>query len=428
MSLELVIPSEMIDMLTNCAEVFPAGQTHPLLPAINTHQQQQHQLAQHPSPSPSPVSAHSHSDSELSFCDPRDLTVTRNTSPTSFKNLPVLHVDENGCAVIKSEIAPEINTLATSEFLGATSLPTCDPLFGIDGSDDFSSFASTTSTDATYFSNNANKRQRVDLVSFASEDETSYLNEDSFSDIDEENVAAAWLLAPSDLESSFCCSSMSDMSVMVPAIAQMSASQPESIYPDPTAVSGPDVGQSNGAPEQGAPTNGIEQTASNDNGAPNGDDGESTPQPSNRRGRKQSLTEDPSKQFVCTLCNRRFRRQEHLKRHYRSLHTQDKPFECTDCGKKFSRSDNLAQHQRTHGAGPFTENSMILEDGTSAEPHANHLVSEADSDAMAQILFQAAQRLNNPTSSDSSGGSESEDSLVGAPNVEKKRKRKRTAE
>jgi hypothetical protein len=44
-----------------------------------------------------------------------------------------------------------------------------------------------------------------------------------------------------------------------------------------------------------------------------------------------------------------FRRQEHLKRHYRSLHTHDKPFECTDCDEKFSRSDNLSQHQRTQG-------------------------------------------------------------------------------
>jgi isoaspartyl peptidase/L-asparaginase-like protein (Ntn-hydrolase superfamily) len=40
-------------------------------------------------------------------------------------------------------------------------------------------------------------------------------------------------------------------------------------------------------------------------------------------GRKRSLTEDPSNTFVCTLCNRRFRRQQHLKRHYRSLHTHD---------------------------------------------------------------------------------------------------------
>ena len=53
------------------------------------------------------------------------------------------------------------------------------------------------------------------------------------------------------------------------------------------------------------------------------------PTPANRRGRKQSLTEDPSKTFVCELFNRRFRRQEHLKRHYRSLHTQEKPWPCS---------------------------------------------------------------------------------------------------
>jgi C2H2 transcription facotor len=83
-----------------------------------------------------------------------------------------------------------------------------------------------------------------------------------------------------------------------------------------------------------------------------------------RRGRKQSLTEDPTKTFVCHLCGRRFRRQEHLKRHFRSLHTEDKPFSCGECGKKFSRSDNLTQHARIHGSGAILlgvldENEMI---------------------------------------------------------------------
>ncbi|KAA8893920.1 hypothetical protein FN846DRAFT_787249 [Sphaerosporella brunnea] len=77
---------------------------------------------------------------------------------------------------------------------------------------------------------------------------------------------------------------------------------------------------------------------------------EVAPAPVVRRGRKQSLTDDPSKTFVCHLCTRRFRRQEHLKRHFRSLHTKDKPFSCNECGKKFSRSDNLSQHARTHGS------------------------------------------------------------------------------
>jgi hypothetical protein len=88
------------------------------------------------------------------------------------------------------------------------------------------------------------------------------------------------------------------------------------------------------------------------------------PPPQHRRGRKQSLTEDPTKQFKCDICNRKFRRQEHLKRHHRSLHTHDKPFKCEECGKTFSRSDNLSQHQRTHGSGSIQldvlDNGMAL--------------------------------------------------------------------
>lgn len=67
-----------------------------------------------------------------------------------------------------------------------------------------------------------------------------------------------------------------------------------------------------------------------------------------RRGRKPTLEYDPAKQFVCSYCRRRFKRQEHLKRHVRSLHTNEKPYDCELCGKKFSRTDNLAQHVRTH--------------------------------------------------------------------------------
>ncbi|KAH3674488.1 hypothetical protein WICMUC_003326 [Wickerhamomyces mucosus] len=66
------------------------------------------------------------------------------------------------------------------------------------------------------------------------------------------------------------------------------------------------------------------------------------------RGRKPAVEFDATKMFVCTLCSRRFRRQEHLKRHFRSLHTHEKPFNCPKCSKKFSRTDNLAQHIKTH--------------------------------------------------------------------------------
>lgn len=134
------------------------------------------------------------------------------------------------------------------------------------------------------------------------------------------------------------------------------------------------------------------------------------PAPANRRGRKQSLTEDPTKTFVCDLCKRRFRRQEHLKRHYRSLHTHEKPFECNECGKKFSRSDNLAQHARTHGSGAIVMN--LIDDPEAAldmMPHDN------DYHNFGKVLFQVASEI--PGSSGSELSSDESDGLG------KKRKR-----
>lgn len=134
-----------------------------------------------------------------------------------------------------------------------------------------------------------------------------------------------------------------------------------------------------------------------------------------RRGRKQSLTEDPLKTFVCELCNRRFRRQEHLKRHYRSLHTHDKPFECNECGKKFSRSDNLAQHARTHGSGAIVMN--LLEDGEVPvyDTSAMQNISADDYSAYGKVLFQIASEVPGSASEVSSDD--------GSDQGKKKRKR-----
>jgi len=143
------------------------------------------------------------------------------------------------------------------------------------------------------------------------------------------------------------------------------------------------------------------------------------PAPTSRRGRKQSLTEDPSKTFVCDICNRRFRRQEHLKRHYRSLHTQEKPFECSDCGKRFSRSDNLAQHARTHGAGAIVMNliddpeAMVAAGMTGAYPP--HPALMGDQYSLGKVLFQVAAEIPG------SGSELSSDD--GSEHGKKKRKR-----
>jgi 5-methylcytosine-specific restriction endonuclease McrA len=159
----------------------------------------------------------------------------------------------------------------------------------------------------------------------------------------------------------------------------------------------------------------VQEQAVSDSEASTGSDDASAPLPApvTRRGRKQSLTEDPSKTFVCELCNRRFRRQEHLKRHYRSLHTQEKPFECNECGKKFSRSDNLAQHARTHGSGAIVMN-LIDDVDESAYDGTMSAQGAEDFNTYGKVLFQIASEVP---------GSASELSSEEGDDGKKKRKR-----
>ena len=60
------------------------------------------------------------------------------------------------------------------------------------------------------------------------------------------------------------------------------------------------------------------------------------------------------------LKHQQFKRSEHLKRHQRSVHSNDRPFACKYCEKKFSRSDNLAQHLKTHIKTDANGNAMIV--------------------------------------------------------------------
>ncbi|PWY82930.1 hypothetical protein BO70DRAFT_428993 [Aspergillus heteromorphus CBS 117.55] len=53
----------------------------------------------------------------------------------------------------------------------------------------------------------------------------------------------------------------------------------------------------------------------------------------------------------CTICDRRFKKTEHFKRHERS-HTKEKPYECSVCHKRFSRSDVLSRHAKGHNSAP----------------------------------------------------------------------------
>jgi len=122
---------------------------------------------------------------------------------------------------------------------------------------------------------------------------------------------------------------------------------------------------------------------------------------------------------VCTLCSRRFRRQEHLKRHYRSLHTHEKPFECSDCGKKFSRSDNLSQHQRTHGTGAVV---MGVLDDSELRRQKEESYDSQDPGMLGAILYGAAAAVS------SSSGSEAYSDMDPSPSSSDKKFRKRKRE
>lgn len=65
------------------------------------------------------------------------------------------------------------------------------------------------------------------------------------------------------------------------------------------------------------------------------------------RGRPP-LIRSATDEFRCSDCNAGFARNEHLKRHIKSVHEKERPFICSVCSKAFSRTDNLNQHLKTH--------------------------------------------------------------------------------
>ena len=289
-------------------------------------------------------------------------------------------------------------------------LPIFEELSDLDSEDEFvNGLVNFPATDNVHFI--GNKRQRTDST-LTTDD--SFLCDNDFEDFDEsEQFAVACL--PSPPSSASECdvlpekrnkkSKGDDFEDDCLDFDAMVGGRKFSIPMD-TAAEASAQEANEGQQQTSAPSQSGSDKAGNNATGLGSEAGSGVPQtaPVNRRGRKQSLTEDPSKTFVCELCNRRFRRQEHLKRHYRSLHTQDKPFECHECGKKFSRSDNLSQHARTHGSGAILMG--VLEDG---ELPNDHKYGESDSEPeirnYGKVLYQVAAAApgsdGEPSSSDS---------------------------
>jgi len=328
------------------------------------------------SPSPSPLPRTPFPEAENNFCNPRDLTVSATAE------LPIVTLcpgDEEHKVVLKGETA-KVDSFEPAQAFTFAGLPTFEPLFELDCEDDFTGLVNFPAETAQYL---GSKRQRTDLGAFSPED--NFLSDESFTDFEEELVHGLPLTPSSSEFDNMSATSAPKRRTVKKSRCEFS--ETESDY-------------------QGQAENAVGSSS----------DEHTTPvAPTSRRGRKQSLTDDPSKTFVCTLCSRRFRRQEHLKRHYRSLHTHDKPFECTDCGKKFSRSDNLSQHQRTHGTGAVSLEVMGSDFHHSDMQHGQPGAFGAQAPStMGEILYNAAAEI--PTSS--SDGSENESSPS-----DKKRKR-----
>ena len=399
-----------------------------------------------PSPSPIPQSSTTNPATDFDFCDPRNLFVDTQTSSSiaiDFPPLPTLCSgdDEEHKLVLggdlslvkqESHFSKSFQSSATSTLGG---LPSFDTFSDLDDSEnelvtDLS--RPLPSENASYL---GNKRQRLELISF---DEDEFLSEDSFEDFENiDQVASAGLPTPPESRRSSEDSSAKMKNTKkrgqtkkpvkkTGTHANMSDSEPSVKHETHSHATGSSSEQGSAAQET---SNARDSTVVSDTNAvaSSTDTAATSVQPVARRGRKQSLTDDPSKTFVCNLCSRRFRRQEHLKRHYRSLHTHDKPFECNECGKKFSRSDNLSQHARTHGAGAIVMG--VLEDGELPPTEAGSPIDHADTGALGAVLFEAAQAAAaNASSSSSSSSNSRRGSTSPAPsieNVKTMRKRKR---
>ncbi|KAI0483199.1 hypothetical protein GGR56DRAFT_686440 [Xylariaceae sp. FL0804] len=349
-----------------------------------------------PSPPPYAPSVASVSEQDVDFCDPRNLTVGGVPNPTLAPEFaaPVPAEEFRGEASPKQIALPDSFDFNPEIHHG---LPTSfDDISDFGSEDDFVNLVDLSDAPSTEV-----KRSRSDTCSTTlSLGHDSFLTEEDFDCEDTTSCAVTGLPSPS--------ASLEDPDAHQDKKVKKSKKESRKTGPvmDVAADSqaGEDAQQTPSHNDASQSNNANSTSDSTGSAAP-------LPAPPNRRGRKQSLTEDPSKTFVCELCNRRFRRQEHLKRHYRSLHTQDKPFECHECGKKFSRSDNLSQHARTHGSGAIV---MNLIDGSE---EALDMMPSGDPEFanFGKVLFQVAAEIPG-SSSDLS----SED---GDSNGKKKRKR-----
>jgi len=356
------------------------------------------------SPSPPPYARSVTSEQDVDFCDPRNLTVSATSNPTLAPEFSLSGLGEESKIEHNSNsdaaVAPQSNFGINPALVHG--LPTFEEFSDLESEDDFVNSLVNLGDNTTA---DVGRPRACTGSSVVSLGHGSFIGDEDLTFDETETFQFPALPSPcshvsedthQDKRQKKNCGKKADRTIApIMAAAATESDSPQEQTVNTAASVSSESQASSGSESQSAPL----------------------PAPPTRRGRKQSLTEDPSKTFVCDLCNRRFRRQEHLKRHYRSLHTQEKPFECNECGKKFSRSDNLAQHARTHAGGAIALNLIDEADGASFDASMMSATSE-DYNAYGKVLFQIASEVPG-SSSDLS----SED---GSDQGEGKKKRKRS--
>ncbi|KFA51478.1 hypothetical protein S40293_06741 [Stachybotrys chartarum IBT 40293] len=337
------------------------------------------------SPSPAPYARSIASEQDVDFCDPRNLTVSASSNPTLAPEFSLTALGEESKidhSRSATSVAPQ-STLSFNPTLPHT-LPAFEDFSDLESDDGFvTSFVNLDDHDDAAATADIGRPRACTGSSVVSLGHGSFIGDEDLTF--DENDSLPFPALPSPPCSQSCDGHQakrqkrSNSKTEHTVVPMMAAATSEAQSPsEQVADNDASVSESNASSDSEAPI------------AP-------SQAPPTRRGRKQSLTEDPSKTFVCELCNRRFRRQEHLKRHYRSLHTQEKPFECHDCGKKFSRSDNLAQHARTHTSGAMVMN--MIEDGEVPNFDASMVSTTAeDYNTFGKVLFQIASEIPGSSS------------------------------
>lgn len=447
-----VTTSQTSDLLPANNSLSPSPSPNPASLISSHHQHQLQQPSSSTSTTPSSTSFPPPQPSSSYFCDPRQLTVESSVGPSptpaELPPLPTLSsADEEDHKFVLGAAGVSLPTNDSSsdsfpshigqDTLGG--LPTLGDFSDLDSEDEFvNGIVNFGPTDNSFYL--GGKRQRIEPYTTEGQE---FLSEQSLEDIEEQERFASSGLPLSDWsqsEADDATGAMRTKKKVTPRKPLAKSSSPSDSDSDLGLGSIIKKAQANVNRRGEASQTEGSSTQQQTSGAPSQETSESnvpvsssseppaqtSSAPVNRRGRKQSLTEDPSKTFVCTLCSRRFRRQEHLKRHYRSLHTQDKPFECNECGKKFSRSDNLAQHARTHAGGAIV---MGVLDANDVQQQKGQTYDDSDAGALGAVLYEAAQAAANKSTSESSASSPSSHKLTSpTPSMDVKRpikKRKR---